>query len=234
MDIYLLQLLGNWLSVLVVTLSSLFGNFNYSEDKANLENTSPTKTATVINEVVNFKTKYVYNNKKPIDSTPTVVQEGQVGLIYRYDNGDTKILRGTTDRIIELGTAKAVNYTGRVTTYTPYCKGCSKYGNVACYTKNHKKHSLITNGQYYVDDEFGKVRIIAAALQAFPCGTIMKIDTGKIEPFYAVVLDTGGTMRSAYKKGTIWIDLAYSQPNKAEAKLTTGKNVKMQVQRWGW
>ncbi len=234
MDIYLLQLLGNWLSVLCVTLTSFFGINVYSEDKANVDNMNYTKTATVLNEVVDYKTVYVYNKSKPLDSAPTVLQEGQYGLIYRYADGESSVLRKTVNEIVEIGTARQSKYTGRLTTYTPYCFGCSKVGNVACYTREHKKHSLIKDGQYYVDKEFGKVRIVAAALSYFPCGTIVNIDTGKTAPFDAVVLDTGGSMRGAMKQGKVWMDLAFSKSNKAEAKLVNTKTAKFTVKRWGW
>mgnify|MGYP000819683015 CR=1 FL=1 len=233
MDIYLLQLLGNWLSVLLVTLVSFFNIGNYDEEKSDLENLSYTKTATVLNEVVNYKTEYVYNSNKSADSSPEVIREGEYGLIYRYENGDTKVFKNAVNRIVEIGTAKAVKYTGRMTAYTPYCVGCSKVGNVACMAKG-KKHSLITNGQYYVDSEYGKVRIVAAALSAFPCGTIVTIDNGKLPVFNAIVLDTGGSMRQAITKGVVWMDLAYSNKNDSEMRLAGSKNVSYTVRRWGW
>lgn len=233
MDIYLLQLLGNWLSVLLVTLVSFFNIGNYDEEKSDLENLSYTKTATVLNEVVNYKTEYVYNSNKSADSSPEVIREGEYGLIYRYENGDTKVFKNAVNRIVEIGTAKAVKYTGRMTAYTPYCVGCSKVGNVACMAKG-KKHSLITDGQYYVDSEYGKVRIVAAALSAFPCGTIVTIDNGKLPVFNAIVLDTGGSMRQAITKGVVWMDLAYSNKNDSEMRLAGSKNVSYTVRRWGW
>lgn len=234
MDIYLLQLLGNWLSVLLVTLTSIFGFGNYTEESSDVENLNYTKTATVLNEVVNYKTQYVYNNKKPIDAEPTVLREGEYGLIYKYENGETKVFKNSVNRVIELGTAKASKYTGRMTAYTPYCVGCSKVGNVACFTREKTKHSLIKNGHYYVDSEYGKVRIVAAALSVFPCGTIVHIDNGRLPAFDAVVLDTGGSMRQAIKKGVVWMDLAFSQKGDPEMRKTGSRNVQYTVKRWGW
>lgn len=233
MDIYLLQLIGNWLSVLCVTLISFFGINTYKEDSTNIQNMNYNKTATVLNEVVSYKTEYVYNKNKPMDEAPKVIREGQYGLVYRYADGDTSVLRNTVNRVIEIGTARVKKYTGRLTTYTPYCAGCSKSGNVAC-SVNGKKHSLKNDGQYYIDSQYGQVRILAAALSSFPCGTIIRVDTGKMPPFKAIVLDTGGSMRQAMKKGTVWMDLAYSKPNSAEAKLVSTKNAKFDVIRWGW
>lgn len=233
MDIYLLQLLWSWLSVFCVAIVSFF-NFDFiKEEEMSVRNTNYNKTATVINEVVNYKTEYVYNNKKPANSSPTVIKEGEYGLVYKYQNGESKVFKNAVNKVVEIGTAKATEYTGRLTGYTPYCVGCSKTGTVACKAKG-KKYSLISNGQYYVDSQFGKVRIVAAALNVFPCGTIVHVDNGKIPPFDAIVLDTGGTMRQAMKKGVVWMDLAYSNPKDSELRFASAKNVKYKVKRWGW
>lgn len=234
MDIYLLQLLGNWLSVCLVTLVSVFSIGSYDEEKAELENLNYTKTATVLNQVVNYKTEYVYNSKKPMTSAPSVIKEGEYGLIYKYDSGQTRVMKRAVNRVIEVGTAKATSYTGRLTAYTPYCTGCSKVGNVACMTKRGTKHSLIYNGHYYIDDTYGQVRIVAAALSAFPCGTIVSINNGKRPEFLAVVLDTGGSMRQAIKQGTVWMDLAFAKPGDPEMRGVGGKNVSYKILRWGW
>lgn len=233
MDIYLLQLIGHWLSVFFVTLVSLF-NFNIVKTtETNVENNSYTKATTVLNQIVNYKTVYVYNSNKSISSKPTILQQGSVGLIYSYENGQKKVVKQPVNQIVELGTAKATTYIGRLTTYTPYCVGCSPQGNVACKVKG-KKFSLIKNGQYYVDSTYGRVRILAAALQAFPCGTIVHVDTGTIPPFVGIVLDTGGSMRYAYKNGYVWMDLAYQHKGTAEAKKAGTKHTKFTVLRWGW
>lgn len=234
MDVYLLELLKNWLSVGMVTLVSVFSIGNYDEEKVDLQNLNHTKTATVLNQVVNYKVEYVYNNQKAMDSKPTVIRAGEYGLIYKYADGETKVAKKPVNKIVEMGTAKATTYTGRLTAYTPYCEGCSKVGNVACFTREHTKHSLIKNGHYYVDKQFGQVRIVAAALTAFPCGTIVKIDNGKRPAFTAVVLDTGGSMRQAIKKGQIWMDLAFSTVGDPDMRGVGGKNVKYTVLRWGW
>lgn len=233
MEIYLLQLLWSWLSVLLVTLVSFFGFGENTEQSTNIENMNYTKTATVLNQVVNYKTEYVYNNKKPMDSSPKIIQNGQYGLIYKYSDGETKVLKNAVNKIVEIGTAKSSNYTGRLTGYTPYCVGCSKVGNVACRV-NGKSYSLIKNGQYYVDSQYGKVRIVAAALTYFPCGTIVHIDNGKLPAFNAIVLDTGGSMRQAMKKGLVWMDLAYSNKTDAQLRYTSSTSVKYEVKRWGW
>lgn len=233
MDIYLLQLLWSWLSVFLVTLVSFFDFGVNKEETSDIENLNYTKTATVLNQVVDYKTEYVYNDEKPMDSSPTVIREGEYGLVYKYSDGETKVFKEAVNKVVEIGTAKATSYTGRLTGYTPYCVGCSKTGTVACKAKG-KKFSLINDGQYYIDDQYGKVRIVAAALSVFPCGTIVHIDNGKIPEFDAIVLDTGGSMRQAIKNGVVWMDLAYSNKNDKELRYASSKKVEYTIKRWGW
>ncbi len=232
MDIYLLQLLGKWISVLIVMIVSLFRIGSY-EEEVDIDNLNYTKNATVVNVIVDYKTEYVYNKDKPSDSKPVVLKNGEYGLLYKYQNGETKLFKEAVNRVVEVGTAKITKYSGRLTAYTPYCPGCSSNGYVACMAKG-KKFSLIKDGQYYVDSEYGKVRIVAAALSAFPCGTIVTIDNGKFPVFNAIVLDTGGSMRQAIKNGVVWMDLAYSNQNDSEIRQAGSKNVTYTVRRWGW
>lgn len=125
-------------------------------------------------------------------------------------------------------------YTGRLTGYGPDCVGCSKVGNVACRTREKKAHSLIKDGIYYNDKQYGKVRILAAATSKFKCGTIVVVKKPGMQPFTGIVLDTGGSMRQAWAKGDVWMDLAYSSNAMAGSDKLTGKNIKFSVQRWGW
>ena len=124
--------------------------------------------------------------------------------------------------------------TGRLTGYGPDCAGCSGTGNLACKTQNGAKHNLYTNGIYYNDATFGQVRIVAAAYQKFPCGTIIEITKAGQQSITAVVLDRGGSMNNAYTNGTIWIDLAYSSIAEAKVGGIAVYNYQINVRRWGW
>ncbi len=234
MEIYLLKLIGNWLSVLTVSLISLFGLSNYKEDAADIKNISYTKTASVVNEVIPFKTKYVYNSSKSETAEKVVLVKGENGLSYTYENGVEKVLRQPVTQVVEVGTARTGEYNGRLTTYGGDCPGCSKVANVACRTKDGKKFSLFNDGIYYDDDEYGPVRILSADLGGFPCGTMILVDNGNVDPFYAVVLDTGATMRNSYKKGYIWMDLAFKYQGDSKGTHMGSKNTHFSVQRWGW
>ena len=72
-----------------------------------------------------------------------------------------------------------------MTGYGADCQGCSGLGTLACKTKNGSYYSLTQNGMNYTDDEYGEVRIIAAALDKFPCGTIIKVDNPNLGTFNA-------------------------------------------------
>lgn len=234
MEIYLLRLIGNWLSVLAVSLVSFLGIGNYQEMMTDVENTSYTKTVSVVNEIIPYETEYIYNSNKSRTSENVVLVEGETGLSYTYENGVTKVLREPVTEVIEVGTARSGEYTGRLTTYGADCLGCSKTGTVACRTESGEKFSLLTNGMYYEDDEYGSVRILAADLSGFPCGTMILVDNGKIDPFYAVVMDTGGTMRKYYQQGVIWMDLAFVYQADSKGTNTGSTSTKFSVQRWGW
>ncbi len=125
-------------------------------------------------------------------------------------------------------------FVGRLTSYSPKCKGCSSSGNVACKTKNGKSFSLIKDGQYYNDKEYGKIRIVAAATTKFKCGTVMEIKKKGKTPVLAVVLDTGGSMRNAWKKKKVWIDLAYTDSKTVKTENLTGRKIEFKVLRYGW
>ena len=191
-------------------------------------------TATVVNEIIPYTTTYVYDSLKPSDSDKEIISEGINGLNYTYDGIDYVHLSDMVPQVEKVGTGKSGQYTGKLTGYGPDCPGCSKVGNVSCKTREGTKHSLINDGITYNDSTYGDVRILAADNTLFPCGTIIKIDNGIVDSFYGVVLDTGYSMRNAWKQGNVWIDLAFSSQNDVKSGKTSSSNAKFSVQRWGW
>ena len=236
MDIYLLKLIGSWLSVLVVSLTSFLGIDDYKEKASNLENTSYTKTVSVENKIIPYQIKYVYNPDKASTADYEVLVEGEDGINYTYENGITKVLKEPVNKVIEIGTGRAGEYVGRLTNYGGDCLGCSKTAVVACRTKNGKSWSLFKNGIYYPDDEYGKVRIIAADLGGFPCGTIIEVKSSNLGDFMGIVMDTGYTMREKLKEGIYHFDVAYQTEKDENIRFATNMsgNVEFNVQRWGW
>ncbi|MCI8779010.1 MAG: hypothetical protein HFI87_07680 [Bacilli bacterium] len=230
MNIYLIQVIGNFVNFLVVTVLSLFGVLNSVDTE--IKNSDVTKNSYVENQTINYETIYQYNSKIPSNISKVLVK-GEDGIVYVNNYDKTQIvLKEVINEVIEVGTGNQGYFYGRLTGYGPDCPGCSPVGNVSCRTREGNNHSLINNGTTYVDQEFGEVRILAAATSAFPCGTIIAVDNGILAPFYAVVLDTGYDMRNAWSNGNVWFDLAFS----SQASVTNVSNSQalFSVQRWGW
>lgn len=125
-------------------------------------------------------------------------------------------------------------YTGKMTGYGADCTGCNNLGILACRTSEGNSYSLVNNGKYYSDNTYGDVRIVAADLSMFPCGTIIKINNANLGEFFAVVLDTGGSVSNAWANGQVWIDLAFTTESDPEVYLATTNSATFTVQRWGW
>lgn len=233
MNIYLLELLSKLVRILFVSMVSLFNSFSVNTTTLNVTNTVINKSLNANNKIIQHTTQINYNAKLP-SNLSKVITPGIDGVVYVDENNNQKVLRDMVPEVVEQGTGDQGEYVGKLSAYGPDCAGCSKVGNVACYTREGKKHSLKYDGIYYNDYQYGEVRILSAAREKFPCGTIIQIDNGKIEPYYAVVLDSGASMVNAWKKGTVWIDLAYGSSAAARAGNTSGSHVKFSVQRWGW
>lgn len=216
------------LSITILTLTILNKGIT-------LYNPTGSKTATMTNEITPYGTEYIYNESIPSTADPIVLVEGVNGLEYTYDGLNYTRLSNMTNQVIQVGSGKEGEYTGRLTGYGPDCPGCSSVGNVACRTKEGTNHSLTYDGLYYVDESYGSIRILAADHTAFPCGTIVKVDNGILDEFYGIVLDTGIAMRNAWRnEGMVWMDLAYSSQKEALTAGVTSSNTKFSVQRWGW
>ena len=211
---------------LIITLSVM-------DKGVNIKNNTSDKTATIINEVTPYETKYIYDSTLASDAEEVILNEGKNGLVYTYDGINYKKVSEPEDRVIKVGTGKSATYDGKLTSYGADCKGCSSSGNVSCMTKKGKKHSLINDGIYYKDEAYGEVRILAADNSGFPCGTIVKINNGK-EEFIGVVLDTGASMKNAWASGKVWLDLAFAKESDAKSSGMSSNNAKFVVQRWGW
>lgn len=179
---------------------------------------------------ISYQTEYVYNDNV-MYGKKKVIQPGVNGYMLE---GTDNILIEPINEIIEVGSGYLEEFFGSTTGYGADCVGCS--GTVACPTKSSMSHNLIRDGIYYNDSEYGEVRIVAATQSKFSCGTIMSIDNGIIEPFMAIVLDTGSAMRNAWKNGDILVDIAFSYENSVGIHDATNRsgNVKFKVYRNGW
>lgn len=233
MNPYLLQVVGKWLGLLIVFLTSV-GNPHLGEKTIVLKNNNLKKSNTPVVEIINYKTKIKYNNSLPSNIIRTLV-EGKNGIVSYSLNNKNQIVRPVVDEVVEKGRAKEGNFIGRLTGYGPDCAGCTGSGVVSCRTPNNKRYSLVKDGIIYKDEFYGDLRILAATKNIFPCGTIVKVQKPNDELFLGIVLDTGETMRKAWsERGQIWFDLAFKTEKDPEIYKATSSNVKYEVQRWGW
>lgn len=235
MNILLLEFARKLLSLLVISFMSLFNLGNYNEVELKTDNLI--KDTSIISSVTNYKTVYKYNSKLP-NNVKKVITPGINEVAYKTSENETvQVIQEKVDEVVEVGTGRNGNYTGKLSGYGPDCVGCTGTGNLACKTREKKTHSLVNDGIYYEDTEFGKVRIVAAALKGFPCGTIIQITKSGKDPFTAIVLDSGASMANSWVQGKVWMDLAYpTQKDKTVfgADGLTGNNINFSVQRWGW
>ena len=224
----LLRLILTNLSVIMIFLAivACFQGISYTVNDG-----TGNKNAAAVTQVVKYDTIEIYDESIPNNITKTVV-EGVDGLYFINNDGGATTLKEVVNEEVVVGTGKYGVYKGIMTGYGPDCVTCDGLGYVACATESGKSFNIITDGIYYNDDEFGEVRVLAAALAEFPCGTIIEITNSDREKEIVVVLDTGSGMRNAYSQGWILIDLAFEK--EALALSTTNKNTHFEVKRWGW
>lgn len=234
MNFYLLQLVGKWISFIVLSVLSLF-NFQIDQENYTVANNNGDRQVSVLTQVVEYKTIKKYNSKTPSNITKTLV-EGKDGLSFTDRNGNEVTIIETIDEVVEIGTGSNGLYKGIMTGYGPDCHTCDGKGYVACRTKDKKDFNIIDDGIYYNDEEYGEVRVMAAALKEFPCGTIVKVESRTLGDFMGIVLDTGYDMRRYYEMGIYHFDIAYpTEKDKMVSKTTDmSGNVSYSVQRWGW
>lgn len=234
MNSYLINFMFKVVSFITISTISIFSPLT-ADEQIILKNENITKNLSVNSHVVEHKQIILKTTKRPIGFNK-VVSEGQDGYFYiNEENNEKVILQEMKDGITEVGTGPEANYTGVLTGYGPDCEGCSLVGNVACFTREKTKHSLIYNGLTYNDTEYGELRILAASLNKFPCGTVIYVDNGNLKPFYGIVLDTGSTMRNAWNnENRVWMDLAYATEKETITSGATSYNTNYKVERWGW
>ncbi len=234
MNFYLLSLFGKWINLGILFLMSLFG-FEVNEENKDINNVNIDKSINVVANVIEYETIKTYDSSIPSNITK-VITEGKNGLAYQNNDDELVILETAIDEVVVVGTGKNGQYTGVITGYGPDCKTCSGLGYVYCQTKDKEDFNLIDDGIYYNDEEYGQVRVLAAATAEFPCGTIVEVDSSNLGQFVGIVMDTGYDMRRHLEEGIYHFDVAFeTEEDEAVPKATnmTG-TVKFNIQRWGW
>ena len=127
-------------------------------------------------------------------------------------------------------------FTGTITAYGPDCAGCMGITASGYKVANRTSAGFETITTTYLDEDFGELRILAAARSKFPFGTVIRITGDRINgSISGIVLDTGGAMVNAWNEGSILIDLLFST-EKSQAVYDFGRqrNVKFEVLRYGY
>jgi len=226
-----LRLLRQTLSALLIVGIIISGDL-ISEKKVEAISLNQTKYGAATVRPIEYETVKTYNSRLPKGKVVTK-EEGQNGLAYVGEkNENIEIIESPVNAQIEIGTGEEADYVGKMTGYGADCAGCS--GTLSCKTKDGNHHNLYQDGQYYNDGEYGTVRILAAALDKFPCGTLIKVENENLGTFNAIVLDTGGAMRNAWSNGIVLMDLAFKSESDPAIPQATSSNTKYSVQRWGY
>lgn len=219
-----------YFALCLFSICSLFG-MSINSSNIEVKNDTFSKTSNISLIPVNYETDIVYNEDMLYDEE-RVISNGSDG----YAIAETgEVLIEPVNEVVEVGRGPISIVSGSTTGYGADCVGCS--GNVACSTLDGKTHNLINDGIYYEDSKYGSVRIIAADNTLFDCGTIIEVDNGIIDPFMAIVMDTGGAMRQAWRnESKILIDIAFSYESSKGIYNATNKsgNVTFKVYRNGW
>lgn len=230
MNIYLFQLVGKLISLFAISMASTSGLINYSNSVSNVTNLNKEKSVSVVSNIEKFETITNYTDKLPMNEQKTIT-EGQDGIYYSDESGTTiSVIKEKVDKVIEIGTGVYDRFTANMTYYGGDCAGCS--GALSCPTKDGEKFNLLEDGMYYNDDDYGKVRILAAYLGNFPCGTIIELENVEGGNITGVVLDTGGAMINAWNNGSILLDLAVVHEQDIVGSSLYG--IGITVRRWGW
>lgn len=215
MNTYLLNLIGKFTGIVVVSTVSLFSINNINQKNSIVEEN-------IINDA------YV---EHVIEEKEIIFNEVPSEEVIEQPKVEKPIIENKEESVTEVIPEEKV-YNGMLTGYGPDCYGCSGLGNLYCPTKNNTVHSLITDSIYYEDEEYGTVRILSADQREFPCGTIIEISNSMFAKEIGIVLDTGSGMRNAYNNGWILIDLAFEK--EALAHTITNRETKFVVKRVGW
>lgn len=187
-----------------------------------------------LEEKVIATVKHEINPDNMVSSYNYVLVEEPVEDKKEEDTVIEEEINNDNDNATETTEESEAVYVGKMTGYGADCNGCSGVGTLSCRTIDGSKHTLSIDGEYYYDANYGSVRIVAADLSQFPCGTIVEVDHPNLGTFYAVVLDTGGSVQRAWQNGTVWMDLAFKTEADPNIYSSTSNNTTYSVQRWGW
>ncbi len=220
------------LAVTIVTL--VFTGYNVISEENIFNSEHFNEYSNAFSSVIEYEVVKSFDSDIPKNITRTIIN-GQNGLEYSNGQGEVQTLKPVINEEVVIGTGKEGNYTGIMTGYGPDCSTCDGRGYTACKTTDLGWYNIITHGTHYNDSEYGSVRVLAADLSEFPCGTIVEVDSTNAGKFLGIVLDTGYDMRKHFGMGIIHFDVAFKTEEDPQLPYMTNMNsVNYNVQRWGF
>lgn len=125
-------------------------------------------------------------------------------------------------------------FVGTVTAYGPDCVGCSGVTASGYRVADNIGGVITSTTTTYYDDTFGELRILAAATNKFPFGTVIRISGGRIDGYInGIVLDRGVAMSNAWSNGKVLVDLMFSTEKSDEVHEFGRQDVTFEVLRYG-
>ena len=98
MSLFLLQLVGKWISIALLSIISLF-NFEVKNEEYSITNDDNSKGVSVVTNVLEYKTEKVYNKKTPKNISKTIT-EGKDGLSFIDNDGNEVIIEEVVNEVV--------------------------------------------------------------------------------------------------------------------------------------
>lgn len=156
-----------------------------------------------------------------------------VNSSYNFVSNDKEELAVVTDN--SYNNVNVIDtFSGTVTAYGPDCVGCSGVTASGYRVADNIGGVITSTTTTYYDDTFGELRILAAATNKFPFGTVIRISGGRIDGYInGIVLDRGVAMSNAWSNGKVLVDLLFETEKSYEVHEFGRQDVTFEVLRYG-
>lgn len=156
-----------------------------------------------------------------------------VNSSYNFVSNDKEELAVVTDN--SYNNVNVIDtFSGTVTAYGPDCVGCSGVTASGYRVADNIGGVITSTTTTYYDDTFGELRILAAATNKFPFGTVIRISGGRIDGYInGIVLDRGVAMSNAWSNGKVLVDLMFETEKSYEVHEFGRQEVTFEVLRYG-
>ena len=156
-----------------------------------------------------------------------------VNSSYNFVSNDKEELAVVTDN--SYNNVNVIDtFVGTVTAYGPDCVGCSGVTASGYRVAENIGGVITSTTTTYYEDTFGELRILAAATNKFPFGTVIRISGDRIHGYInGIVLDRGGAMNNAWSNGKVLVDLLFETEKSDEVQEFGRQDVTFEILRYG-